>query len=275
MGRSLWNLILVLTLGGVLLAGSPGRPALGQFSLPGFEIRLGDGFSEDGFSEEESEDGSDASAEDGQERDLGTAAVALVEDIRNAPDAGVGFMDYVFPQQEIALGATGVIVLAHLDSCLVETIKGGTVTVSRAGSKVAGGSLEAVNVNCRVAKPIITAENREAGAVVNRVIVFEGMDWSEQVIKTARPTLKWNGAKGESQVRVIDMDRPQTTVIWQGRTTNSFIVYPPDAAQLRIGMPYRVEVSEPGGRTFAALFSIDPDLEVSDTLLSRVVTVNR
>ena len=270
MVRSLRNLILVLTLGGVLLAGSPGGPALGQFNLPGF----GSG-SRDSFWGQESQDGSDDAAEGGQERDLGTAAVALVEDIRNAPDAGVGFMDYVFPQQEIALGATGVIVLAHLDSCLVETIKGGTVTVSRAGSKVADGSLEAANVDCRAAKPIITAEHREAGAVVNRVIVFEGMDWSEQVIKTGRPTLKWNGAKGESQVRVLDMDRPKPTVIWQGKTTRSFIVYPPDATQLRIGMPYRVEVSEPGGQTFAALFSIDPDLEVSDTLLSRVVTVNR
>ena len=270
MRRSLWNLILVLTLGGVLLAGSPGRPAMGQFTLPGFEIGPGGD-----SSEEESEDGSDASAEGGQERDLGTAAVALVEDIQNAPDAGVGFMEYVFPEQKIALGATGVLVLAHLDTCLVETIKGGTVTVSRAGSKVADGSLEAANVDCKAAKPIITAENREAGAVVNRVTVFDGVDWSEQVIKTGRPTLKWNGAKGESQVRVIDMDRPQTTVIWQGRTTNSFIVYPPDAAQLRIGMPYRVEVSEPGGKTFAALFSIDPDLEVSDTLLSRVVIVNQ
>ncbi len=270
MGRSLRNLLLALTLGGVLLAGSPGPPALGQFSLPGFGFDPGSD-----PSEEESQDGSDASAEGGQERDLGTAAVALVEDIQNAPDAGVGIMEYVFPEQKIALGATGVIVLAHLDTCLVETIKGGTVTVSRAGSKVAGGSREAATVNCRVAKPMITAEHREAGAMVNRVIVFEGMDWSEQVIKTGRPTLKWNGAKGESQVRVIDMDRAQTTVIWQGRTTNSFIVYPPDATQLRIGMPYRVEVLEPGGRTFAALFSVDPDLEVSDTLLSRVVIVNR
>ena len=154
-------------------------------------------------------------------------------------------------------------------------VKGGTVTVRGAGSKVADGSLEAANVDCKAAKPIITAENREAGAVVNRVTVFDGVDWSEQVIKTGRPTLKWNGAKGESQVRVVDMDRPQPTIIWQGTTTSSFIVYPPDAAPLRIGMPYRVEVSEPDGKTFAALFSIDPDLEVSDTLLSRVVTVNR
>lgn len=261
MARLLRNLILALTLGGVLLAGGPAGFAMAQINFPGFGIGSGDS--------------SGDSTEEGQERDLGTAAVALVEDIQNAPDAGVGFMDYVFPEQEISLGETGVIVLAHLDTCLVETIKGGTVTVSRSGSKVADGSLEAANTECQAAKPIITAENREAGAVVNRVIVFDGMDWSEQVIKTARPTLKWNGAKGESEIRIVDMDRPEPIIIWQGKTTGSFIVYPPDAAQLRIGMPYRVEVSEPDGKTFAALFSIDPDLEVSDTLLSRVVTVNR
>jgi hypothetical protein len=270
MVRLLRNLILALTLGGVVLAGSPAGPAMAQFGLPGIEIAQGyDPWGEG------SQDGSDAATEEGQERDLGTAAVALVEDIKNAPGAGVGIMDYVFPKQEIALGEGGVIVLAHLDSCLVETIKGGTVTVSRAGSKVAGGSLETANVDCQAAKPIITAENREAGAVVNRVTVFDGVDWSEQVIKAQRPTLKWNGAKGESRIRIVDMDRPEPTIIWQGKTTGSFIVYPADAAQLRIGMPYRVEVSEPDGKTFAALFSIDPDLEVPDTLLSRVVTVNR
>ena len=272
MWRWLHNLILGLALGGVLLAGSPDAFAQQGIRLPGlFDLGLG----RESPEEEEPQGKADTPAEGQQERDLGTAAVALVEDIRNVSGAGVDFMDYVFPGQEIKLGPAGVIVLSFLDTCLVEKIQGGTVTVARTGSKVIDGSREATKVNCRVAKPIITAEHREAGAAVNRVILFDGMDWSEQVVKTDRPTLKWNGTQGESQVRVIDVDQPQPAVIWEGRTADSYIVYPRNAAQLKIGMPYRVEVSDPGGQTFAALFSIDPDLEVSDTLLSRVVTVNR
>ena len=39
-------------------------------------------------------------------------AAALVEEIENAPDAGVSFLDYVYPGQVIELGAAGTIVLS-------------------------------------------------------------------------------------------------------------------------------------------------------------------
>ncbi len=181
----------------------------------------------------------------------------------------------MLPKQTIALGANGVIMLAHLNDCLVETITGGTVTVKRGGSAVEGGARETRRTACRVAKPLITAENREAGAVVNRVTLFDGADWSEQVIRTARPIFKWKGIEGESLVRVLDMDREDPEIIWRTRTTKSYVAYPQDAPPLKIGMPYCVEVEGEDDETHQALFSRDPDLEIADSFLTRVVTISR
>ncbi len=265
MGRIFRYSVLMLALGGFLSLAQ----AQAQFSLPGLSFGSSDSSEDSDGEKEQSED----------TRDLGTAAVALVEEVRDAPDAGIEMMDYVFPKQTIALGDAGVVVLAHLDGCLVETITGGLVTVKRGGSAVEGGARETRRAACQVAKAVITDENREAGAVVNRVTLFDGADWSEQVIRTARPTFKWKGAKGESLVRVLDMDREDPEVIWRTRTMKSFVAYPQDAPPLKIGMPYRVEVEiEVEGEddeTHKALFSRDPDLEIADSFLTRVVTISR
>ncbi len=84
MGQSLRSLALLLALGGLLSL----APAQAQFSLPGLSFGSSDS---SGDSDGEMEQGEDA-------RDLGTAAVALVEEVRDAPDAGIEIMDYVFPK---------------------------------------------------------------------------------------------------------------------------------------------------------------------------------
>lgn len=258
MGRSIRLLFLLLALCGLALP----PPAAAQFSIPGFGFNSGDG---------------DKTDENAESRDLGTAAVALVEDVRNAPNAGVEIMDYVFPKQTIALGGGGVVVLNHLDGCLVETITGGTVTVKRQGSEVSGGSRKAKALKCRAAKAMITAENREAGAVVNRVTLFKNADWSEQVVTTTRPVFKWKGARSESRIRVVDLDREDPEVIWETRTRKTFVAYPANAPALKIGMPYRVEVTfeDSDDAPPKVLFSVDPNLEVADNFLARIVTVGR
>ena len=67
-----------------------------------------------------------------------TIPVALVEEVSGAP-AGVEFMDYVETGKTIELGARGGIVLSYLNSCVRETISGGTVTVGTDQSDVQGG----------------------------------------------------------------------------------------------------------------------------------------
>ena len=68
-------------------------------------------------------------------------AAALVEEIENAPEATVSFLDYVYPGQVIELGAAGTIVLSYFISCRVETVTGGRLEVTREASVVSGGRL--------------------------------------------------------------------------------------------------------------------------------------
>jgi len=205
---------------------------------------------------------------------LGTDAVAVVEAIDEAPDAGVQFMDYVFSGQTLSLGAKGKLTLSYLSGCLVETITGGTVMVAPAGSRVTGGRLQAKPAgNCQTAAPIVTASATEAGATVNRVTPFDGQNWSERTIKGARPMFKWDDRGRPVTIRVLNLDSNPAQIVWQVASSAGFADYPANAPPLAVGMPYRVEIIAGGQVLRAANFSIDPGLEVPDTLANRVVPV--
>lgn len=81
----------------------------------------------------------------------GPMPMALVEEVSGAT-AGVEFMDYVEAGKTIPLGARGSIVLSYLNSCVRETISGGTVTVGADQSDVQGGRVVRTKVPCDGAK---------------------------------------------------------------------------------------------------------------------------
>lgn len=199
--------------------------------------------------------------------------VAMVEGIENAPNAGVTFLDYVYADQKIDLGANGKVVLSYFDTCLTETIVGGRVTVAPGASEVEDGQISVKAFPCQGAKIVVTAETSEAGATVNRVTPFDGQNWSEWTVKTAQPLFKWPASEGKTFVRVFDMDLEAPEMIWQGEAKSSHLTYPASAPKLQIGRPYRVQVSRMGAASIAAIFSIDPDLDIPDSLMSRVIPV--
>ncbi len=212
----------------------------------------------------------------------GDGAAALVEDVKSAPDAGVSFLDYVFPGQTIDLGSKGTLILSYFDSCMLETIQGGRVTVERGASAVDGGRVSMEKVACQGDQIVVAAASgeggAEAGAAVTRVqkdTPFSGQDWSEWTVKVARPTFKWTSTGGAATVSVIDMDQEPPQVIWQASVDGDRVEYPADAPALEIGWPYQVNVAMAGSAALEALFSIDPDLEGPNTALSRVVPVSR
>jgi hypothetical protein len=198
----------------------------------------------------------------------GTAS-ALVEDVKSAPGAGVDFMDYVYPGQTIALGAQGQLVLAYFESCRVETIRGGTVSVGASSSTVQGGQIRAATRPCDQKKFAATAQTAEAGAAVKRITPFDQRAWSETTIKSGKPMFRWQSAGGPVTVKVVDQDTRQ--VVWSAQTSKNYIEYPA-RSPLQPGVPYAVEVSGPKG-SMGARFSVDPDLDLADTLLNRTVPV--
>ncbi len=201
--------------------------------------------------------------------------VALVESVALAPKAGVEFLDYVFPGQEIELGPTGEIVLSYFSSCRHETARGGRLTVQKDAGKIEDGKITSVKAPCQGSKVIVAKETGEAGASVTRATSpFQGQDWSEWTIKSAHPVFKWRVA-GEVNVKVIDLDNDPPKTLWAGSGTGKHLAYPTGAPPLKIGFPYEVQVSINGGKMLKAVFSIDPDLEGPDTVLSRIVLLGR
>jgi hypothetical protein len=89
--------------------------------------------------------------------------VALVEDVTGNP-AGVGFMDYVDAGKVIQLGARDSIVLSYIQSCMRETIKGGTVTIGAQQSDVQSGQVQRAKVQCDAGKMMQTPPQSMAQA---------------------------------------------------------------------------------------------------------------
>jgi hypothetical protein len=204
---------------------------------------------------------------------LGTDAVAVIETA--SPGAPVQAMDYVFAKQTITLGPKGRIVMSYLSGCLTETIQGGVVTVALRGSTVTGGvRTDRATPGCRSATPVVMASASEAGATVNRVTPFTGVNWSERALKSGQPVFKWDKAAGAVTLRVKDMDKEGEPVIWQVAVAREWIAYPPTGAKLMPGMPYKAEALAGDKVVAAALFSIDPALDVADNLAGRVVPLS-
>jgi hypothetical protein len=204
---------------------------------------------------------------------LGTDAVAVIETA--SPGAPVQAMDYVFAKQTISLGAAGKITMSYLSGCLTESIQGGVVTVAVNGSKVVGGKrADKVTPGCKAATPVILASASEAGAAVNRVTPFTGVNWNERALKSNQPVFKWDKGLGAVTVRVKDMDATGEPVVWQAVADKDWVAYPPAAAKLAAGMPYKAEAVSGDKVVAAALFSIDPALDVADSLATRVVPLS-
>jgi hypothetical protein len=85
----------------------------------------------------------------------GSIEAALVESV-SGKSSGVEFMDYVKAGQIIRLGPHETIVLNYMDSCVRETITGGTVTVGTNSSEVRSGEVTRISGQCAGGKMQLT-----------------------------------------------------------------------------------------------------------------------
>ncbi len=204
-----------------------------------------------------------------------SSPAALVEAVENAPDAGVRFLDYVYPGKVIELGSGGIVTLSYFDTCLTETITGGRVKVVRGASDVEGGQVDVKKFPCQGRQMVVTAETSEAGATVSRVTPFADQDWAEYTVNTPNPVFKWPATEGVTTLRVLDMDFEPPRLVWEGQVQGSHFAYPADARPLEVGFPYQIQVSPPGTEPILAMFSIDPDFDLPATALARVIPLGR
>lgn len=198
-------------------------------------------------------------------------ATAMLEAIAGG-SGDLDAFDYLEAGQTITLGPRGQATISYFETCRVEQIRGGVVTVGTAESRVAGGQVNARTMACKGNRPVILASAREAGAGVNRA--FPPTRWMETTIRSARPIFKWQSAGGRqavSRLTITDLEQTPGRVIWSGEARGSYLAYPASAPGFRTGMPYEVKLD--GGAS--AVFSIDPQLDIADTPTNRVVFLAR
>ncbi|AWB09205.1 hypothetical protein A6A40_30085 (plasmid) [Azospirillum humicireducens] len=99
---------------------------------------------------------------------VGAAPTALVEDVSDGVD-GVQPMDYLPAGRTVALKSGQTLTLSYLESCVNETITGGSVTVGARESAVQGGTIDRHTLPCDGGKLLLASnEAGKAGVTVFR-----------------------------------------------------------------------------------------------------------
>jgi hypothetical protein len=142
--------------------------------------------------------------------------VAIVEDIKSN-GTSVAFMDYLTAGRKISLGRKGRLVLGYLNSCLRETIVGGTVTIGAEKSVVKGGKINRERVECDGGRLLLTAE--EAGK--SAVVVFRkgatkkgsGSPRPSLRIYSLQPVIQVKVATGTVTIKRLDLPKSTVTIM--------------------------------------------------------------
>lgn len=96
-----------------------------------------------------------------------TKAAAVVEDMTGTIP-GIEVFDFVESGRIIKLPAGARIVLGYMNSCLRETITGGTVTIGTEASTVSGGKRQAEQLKCATNLALGSSQAGKSGAMVFR-----------------------------------------------------------------------------------------------------------
>ena len=201
--------------------------------------------------------------------------LALVEHV-TATAAEIGDFDYLYDDDKIDLRPNGELRIAYFDSCVVETITGGIVKLNKdKEAKVSkGGVVKREMRPCQTAALALSDESKEAAAAVKRVSPFDEREWREISIATMTPRFVWPHAEDDGRVATVSiylLEADPAELVWQGEADGHSLVYPEDAPALETGLPYRVAITVDGKEQNAAVFSIDPGLEMPDGILTTAV----
>ena len=141
--------------------------------------------------------------------------VAVVEDV-SAPGVDLALMDFLDAGQTIDLGASGVLIIGYLESCLREVINGGTVTVGTEQSSIVGGEVEREIVECDGGNIRLTREQAgKSGALVFRKkAASESMPEAELRVFSLAPffNVARLGSRAGDELAIERLDRPSDPV---------------------------------------------------------------
>ena len=194
---------------------------------------------------------------------------ALVESI-SIPVQGVEVMDYLTPGTVVELGASGVLVVDYLASCVRETVTGGTATIGATQSTVEKGKITRRRVECDGGELQLTAAQSDQGgvAVYRSALGGTGPDGLPQADLTIRSRVPFIATKLTGTVRIERLDQQEPALEFNASGNGRIgIDLGQTQTQLAPGGLYRVSL---GQRSI--VFRISPDA-VGDksTLVARLV----
>lgn len=191
---------------------------------------------------------------------------AIVESI-TGNIAGAEVLDYVSPGQVIQLGNSGTIVLAHLESCMRETITGGEVTVGMHSSQVKGGRVSRENARCSSVAVSDSRTSYSAGAVFRSRLTDKRSTGSNRTaIYSLSPMFEINDY-GTMIVRRIDQPGEQYEIVVSPTSLVKarFYDFATTNGRLKAGGSYEVSLAADW-----VVFEVDESAN-ADGLLSRLV----
>ncbi|MBI1180704.1 MAG: hypothetical protein GC201_09110 [Alphaproteobacteria bacterium] len=199
--------------------------------------------------------------------------VAWISALRGVVDPSAVLYGYVREDQRIDLGQQGEITLTYLSPCREESVVGGSVVVTRAGTRTGGGSsANSRALSCRPAADLVLEGN--PADRLRREGPFRPEAWYEVAINSADPVFRWPAEIGApAQVEVTELDTPEPRALWDSKAYSGSVLYPEDAPALQQGKPYRVRAVLDGDRSYEAVFSFDPDLGYSNAPVNALVVL--
>lgn len=165
---------------------------------------------------------------------------ALVEDISS--DRGdVQLMDYLEPGQTVKLAPGEILTLGYFESCVQETITGGTVTVGQYESTVSGGAVETTEVDCDGGPVIVQAGvEQEAGAATFRAAGATTMPVPDRLIFGLSPIIKLSGPANQIVIERLDAETSPKTLAAAGNIVDTAAM----GVTLEAGGTYRVTAGD-------------------------------
>lgn len=202
--------------------------------------------------------------------------VGLITEVRGLEGNQLGPFEYVYLGQRIPLGMNASVSLVYFESCREEIIRGADVVVGVEGSDVGPhGSKQGRAVTCRPARMMVPV-NLAAPGQDAYDSPFDRRSWNEVTIKSARPVfiLPEKITDKKFSVEVSDEDSAESGQVWAGEMTSHFLAYPADAPTLLFGKPYSVQALDESGKTYRAVFSIEPESGASQSILNDFIVMS-
>jgi hypothetical protein len=203
--------------------------------------------------------------------------VALILSIDGDTTTALRPLDHLYEGTDIDLRPGGVLKISYLASCLEETITGGRVRFRNDSRKLRkGAKAESIETVCTTAEDILDKDERQAFEDVQGLSPFHKDVWHERIIQSSQPIFQWPMGLDVQQVvlQIIYLDNPDLPVVWETTSAANHLFYPPDAPALRSGLPYQIAVRYPGGTLRTNIFSIDPGLNIPDSVANRLVPLD-